>query len=150
MVGVDRSHVDSEAVRPFELERLIVRDVDLLMPRIARGRGSLVVASRACVRACVKKSPPSRTHHLIRDRDSTPGPSLGVPRHARSFGQIREPVRRFAQGRAALARPHSKFGVPDAFGRFDPVEDELFREWVEVDLAAEGTAVEACVAWVGA
>lgn len=54
MVGVDRSHVDSKAVRPFELERLIVRDVDLLMPRIARGGGSLVVASRACVRASKK------------------------------------------------------------------------------------------------
>jgi hypothetical protein len=33
VVGVDRGHVDSKAVWPFELERLIVRDVDLLMPR---------------------------------------------------------------------------------------------------------------------
>lgn len=148
MVGVDRSHVDSKAVWPFELERLTVRDVDLLASGI--GGTGVISGGFSCVRACVKKSPPSRTHHLIRDRDSTPGPSLGVPRHARSFGQIREPVRRFAQGRAALARRDSEFGVPDAFGRFDPVEDELFREWVEVDLAAEGTAVEACVAWVGA
>lgn len=29
MIGVDRSHVNSNTVRSFDLERLVVRDVDL-------------------------------------------------------------------------------------------------------------------------
>ena len=55
VVGVDRSHVDCNTVRPFELERLVIRDVDL----VDEGKISGGFLALACVRQNGPLSSPS-------------------------------------------------------------------------------------------